>query len=158
MPVLRNVLMLKGINPILGPEILYTIRSMGHGDKLALVDSNFPSSSLNSEVIRLDGVNIKSAAEAILSLFPLDSFVDFPALRMEMDNNPKEINEVHKDLIDTVNKVSGPNWKVGSIERQKFYIEAKKAMAVITTSDTRPYGCFMFTKGVLKPDGTVWII
>ena len=76
---------------------------------------------------------------------------------MEIDGKPDEVNEVHQDLIDTV-KVSGDNWVVGSVERQKFYIEAKIAMAVITTSDTRPYGCFMFTKGVLKPDGNVWII
>ena len=157
MPVLRNVLMLKGINPILGPEILYTIRSMGHGDKLALVDSNFPSSSLNSEVIRLDGVNIKSAAEAILSLFPLDSFVDFPALRMEMDNNPKEINEVHKDFINAIKNYSGDNWNVGSISRMNFYEEAKKVYAIIQTSESRPFGCFIITKGVILPDGSVWV-
>ena len=74
------------------------------------------------------------------------------------DEKPDEINEVQEELIKTVKKVSGDNWVVGSVERQKFYVEAKKAMAVITTSDTRPYGCFMFTKGVLKPDGTVWIV
>ena len=61
-------------------------------------------------------------------------------------------------MIDTVNRISGSNWKVGSTERQKFYVEAKKTMAVITTTDTRPYGCFIFTKGVLKPDGTVLIV
>ena len=77
---------------------------------------------------------------------------------MEIDGKPEEINEVHQDLINTVKDVSGNNWKVGSIERQKFYVEAKKAFAVITTSDTRPYGCFIFTKGVLKPDGSVWIV
>jgi L-fucose mutarotase len=106
----------------------------------------------------MDGLSIPEAAEAILAHFPLDSFIPHPVERMEIDGSPEEINEVHQDLIDTVKKISGPNWKVGSIERQKFYVEAKKAMAVITTSDTRPYGCFMFTKGVLKPDGSVWVI
>ena len=91
-------------------------------------------------------------------VFPLDSFIDEPVLRMEIDGKPDEINEVHQDLINTVKKISGDNWKVGSIERQKFYAEAKKAFAVITTSDARPYGCFMFIKGVLKPDGSVWIV
>ena len=150
--------MLINIDPILSPEILHTLRSMGHGDKLILSDSNFPAYSMNSRVHRLDGVDAARAAKAILSIFPLDSFIESPIQRMEIDGKPDEINEVHQDLIDTVKKVSGDNWKVGSVERQKFYIEAKKAMAVITTSDTRPYGCFMFTKGVLKPDGSVWII
>ena len=61
-------------------------------------------------------------------------------------------------MIDTVKRISGENWKIGSIERQQFYKDAKNTMAVITTSETRPYGCFIFTKGVLKPDGSVWII
>ncbi len=150
--------MLININKLLSPEILSLLRSMGHGDRFVLSDANFPSYSHAAKLYRMDGLNIPEAAAAILSHFPLDSFIPHPVQRMEIDGKPDEINEVHKDLIDTVNKVSGPNWKVGSIERQKFYIEAKKAMAVITTSDTRPYGCFIFTKGVLKPDGTVWII
>ena len=150
--------MLINVNPLISPEILQLIRSMGHGDKFVLSDANFPSYSHANKLYRMDGLNIPQAAEALLSHFPLDSFIPNPVERMEIDGKPDEINEVHKDLIDTVKKVSGNNWKVGSVERQKFYVEAKKAMAVITTSDTRPYGCFMFTKGVLKPDGSVWII
>ena len=106
----------------------------------------------------MDGLNVPQAAEALLEHFPLDSFIPHPVQRMEVDGKPDEINEVQEELINTVKKVSGDNWVVGSIERQKFYVEAKKTMAVITTSETRPYGCFIFTKGVLKPDGTVWII
>ena len=150
--------MLINVNPLISPEILQLIRSMGHGDKFVLSDANFPSYSHANKLFRMDGLNIPQAAQALLSHFPLDSFIPHPVERMEIDGKPDEINEVHQDLIDTVNKVSGDNWKVGSVERQKFYIEAKKAMAVITTSDTRPYGCFIFTKGVLKPDGSVWII
>ena len=150
--------MLINVNPLISPEILQLIRSMGHGDKFVLSDANFPSYSHANKLYRMDGLSIPEAAEALLSHFPLDSFIPHPVERMEIDGKPDEINEVHQDLIDTVKKVSGDNWKVGSVERQKFYIEAKKAMAVITTSDTRPYGCFMFTKGVLKPDGSVWIL
>ena len=150
--------MLINVNPLLSPEILQLIRSMGHGDKFVLSDANFPSYSHANKLYRMDGLSIPEAAEALLSHFPLDSFIPHPVERMEIDGKPDEINEVHQDLIDTVKKVSGDNWKIGSIERQKFYVEAKKTMAVITTSDTRPYGCFMFTKGVLKPDGSVWII
>jgi L-fucose mutarotase len=150
--------MLINVNPLISPEILQLIRSMGHGDKFVLSDANFPSYSHANKLYRMDGLNIPQAAEALLTHFPLDSFIPHPVERMEIDGKPDEVNEVHQDLIDTVKKVSGDNWVVGSVERQKFYVEAKKAMAVITTSDTRPYGCFMFTKGVLKPDGTVWII
>ena len=150
--------MLINVNPLISPEILQLIRSMGHGDKFVLSDANFPSYSHANKLYRMDGLNIPQAAEALLSHFPLDSFIPHPVERMEIDGKPEEVNDVHQDLIDTVKKVSGENWKVGSVERQKFYVEARKAMAVITTSDTRPYGCFMFTKGVLKPDGSVWII
>jgi len=150
--------MLINVNPLISPEILQLIRSMGHGDKFVLSDANFPSYSHANKLYRMDGLNIPQAAEALLTHFPLDSFIPHPVERMEIDGKPDEVNEVHQDLIDTVKKISGDNWVVGSVERQKFYVEAKKAMAVITTSDTRPYGCFMFTKGVLKPDGTVWII
>ena len=150
--------MLINVNPLISPEILQLIRSMGHGDKFVLSDANFPSYSHANKLYRMDGLNIPQAAEALLSHFPLDSFIPHPGERMEIDGKPEEVNDVHQDLIDTVKKVSGANWKVGSVERQKFYVEARKAMAVITTSDTRPYGCFMFTKGVLKPDGSVWII
>lgn len=150
--------MLINVNPLLSPELLFLFRSMGHGDRFVLSDANFPSYSQVEEVYRMDGLNIPQAAEAILSVFPLDSFIPHPVQRMEIDGKPDEVNDVHQDLIEVVKKVSGPNWSVGSIERQKFYNEAKKTKAIITTSDTRPYGCFMFTKGVLKPDGTVWII
>ena len=150
--------MLININPLISPEILSLIRSMGHGDKFVLSDANFPSYSHANKLYRMDGLNIPQAAEALLSHFPLDSFIPHPVERMEIDGKPDELNEVHQEVISAVKKVSGDNWVVGSIERQKFYVEAKKTMAVITTSETRPYGCFIFTKGVLKPDGSVWII
>ena len=150
--------MLINVNPLLSPDILATLRSMGHGDKFVLSDANFPSYSHTDNLLRLDGLSLPQAAEAILSVFPLDSFISEPVCRMQIDDRPDEVNEVHQELIDTVHRVSGKNWKIGSIERQQFYAEAKEAFAVITTSDTRPYGCFIFTKGVLKPDGSVWIV
>ena len=152
--------MLININPILSPELLFHLRSMGHGEKLILADANFPANSMNDRVIRLDGVNISQAAKAILSVFPLDSFLvsqgGSPALRMEVDNKPEEITETHREFIDIVKEVSGENWKVGSIKRQSFYEEAKKAYCIVTTTDARPFGCFILTKGVILPDGKVW--
>ena len=148
--------MLINVDPILSPELLSTLHSMGHGDTLVLADANFPSTSLSKKIIRLDGVNIPSAAKGILSVFPLDSFIEYPVRRMEIDNKPNEINEIQQDFIDVVKSVSGDKWKIGSIERFKFYEEAKNAFAVVSTTDARAYGCFILTKGVIKPDGTVW--
>ena len=154
--------MLINIDPILSPELLFTLRTMGHGDKLVLADANFPSNSMNKNVIRLDGVNIEDAAKAILSVFPLDSFIvsqgGTAANRMEVDDNPNELTETHKEFIQAVKDVSGESWKVGSIERQSFYKEAKKSYAIVTTTDARPFGCFILTKGVIKPDGSVWVL
>jgi len=148
--------MLINIDPILSPDLLSTLHSMGHGDTIVLADANFPSTSLSKKTIRLDGVNIPSAAKAILSVFPLDSFIEYPVKRMEIDNKPDEINEIQSDFINIVKSTSGDKWKVGSIERFKFYEETKNAFAVISTTDARAYGCFILTKGVIKPDGTVW--
>ena len=150
--------MLINIDPILSPEILNTLSSMGHGDRLVLCDSNFPAYSMNRRVHRIDGVDAARAAKAILSIFPLDSFVEFPILRMQIDNKPEELNDVHREMMEVTKSVAGENWKIGSIERFKFYEETKNAYAVITTNETRPFGCFILTKGVLKPDGSVWII
>ena len=133
---------------------------MGHGEKLILAAANFPANTSNDKVIRLDGVGIKEAASAILSVFQLDSFVvsqgGFPALSKEVDDKPDELTETHKEFIEVVKKVSGENWNVGSISRQDFYKEAKKAYCIVTTTDARPYGCFILTKGVILPDGKVW--
>ena len=152
--------MLININPVLSPELLFHLRSMGHGEILILADANFPANTSNDKVIRLDGVGIKEAASAILSVFPLDSFVvsqgGSPALRMEVDDKPDELTETHKEFIEVVKNVSGENWNVGSITRQDFYKEAKNAYCIVTTTDTRPFGCFILTKGVILPDGKVW--
>ena len=153
--------MLININPILSPELLFTLRTMGHGDKLILADANFPADTMNKKVVRLDGVNIPDAAKAILSVLPLDSFLvsqGKPAVcRMEVDEKPQELLESHREFIKVVKEVSGSNWKVGSIERQAFYEEAKKSFAIVTTTDARPFSCFIMTKGVIKPDGDVWV-
>ena len=157
----NNCILIK-VDAILRSDIVIILRSMGHGDRLVLTDANFPAHSMNKNVVRLDGVNIKDAARAILSVFPLDSFVvsqgGTAAKRMEVDDKPDELTETHKEFIKAVKEVSGNNWEVGSIERQSFYEEAKKSYAIVTTTDARPFGCFIITKGVIKPDGSVWVL
>ena len=149
--------MLINIDQNLSPDILKTLREMGHGDKVLISDINFPAHSNNNKIHRLDGLDMTTVMRSILSVFPLDSFVPSPIHRMEVDNAPDEINEVNKEVIDVIKKVSGDHWTVGSIERQQFYQETKKVYAVITTSERRPYCNFILTKGVLKPDGSVWL-
>ena len=148
--------MLINIDPILSPKLLSTLRSMGHGDRLVLADANFPSTSLAKRLIRLDGIDIPNAAKAILSVFPLDIFIECSVTRMEIDNNPEEVNEVHKDFISILKGSSGNKWKIGTTERLQFYKEAKEAYAIVSTTGARAYGCFILTKGVIKPDGSVW--
>ena len=80
--------MLKNINPLLNADLLYALRAMGHGDELVLVDANFPADSNAQQLIRLDGADLIEAAKAILSVFPLDSFVEHAVYRMEVVGNP----------------------------------------------------------------------
>ena len=148
--------MLINIDPILSPKLLSTLRSMGHGNRLVLADANFPATSLAKRLIRLDGINIPNAAKAILSVFPIDSFIEHPVTRMEIDNKPEEINDVHIDFINALKETSGDKWKISAIERLQFYKEAKEAYTIVSTTDARAYGCFILTKGVIKPDGSVW--
>ena len=154
--------MLIKIDPVLSPDLLFLLRSMGHGDKLVIADANFPAHSMNKNVVRLDGVNIKDASKAILSVFPLDSFIvsqgKSAVSRMEVDEQPNELTDAHKEFINVVKEISGPNWSVGSIERQEFYKVAKTAYTIVSTTDARPFGCFVMTKGVIKPDGNVWVL
>ena len=154
--------MLKNLDPILNAELLYILRAMGHGDELALVDCNFPATSVAAEtvtgkLIELEGIDIPAAAKAILSVFPLDSFVEEPVLRMEVVGSPDEIVECHRDMQKALDAESGRTWKMGHIERFAFYERAKSAFAVVAAmNERRPYGCFILKKGVIGPDGNVW--
>jgi len=147
--------MLNGIDPILNADVLYALRAMGHGDDLIIADTNFPSDSVAretvlGEVLRID----RSAAEvirAVLSLYPIDTFVDDSAARMEVVGEPDKILPVMKEVQAQVSAVSGP--KLIGIERFAFYNRAKQAYAVIQTGERRFYGCFAFRKGVVPPDG-----
>jgi L-fucose mutarotase len=149
--------MLKGISPLLNAEVLHTLRAMGHGDDLIIADVNFPSDSVAQETVlghllRIDNVTAAEAAKAVLSLYPLDSFVDDAAARMEIVGKPDEIPEVQKEVQAVIDAAEGRSWPMISIERYAFYERAKKAYAVIQTGERRFYGCFALRKGVIPPD------
>jgi L-fucose mutarotase len=147
--------LLKNLDPLLNADVLYALRAMGHGDTLVLSDTNFPSDSIArktpiKKLLRIDA-SCPRAARAILSVMPLDSFVEHAASRMEVVGNPTEIQPVQKEVQAEIDRAEGKPWPMGSIERMAFYEHAKKAYCVITTAETRFYGCFIFTKGVIPP-------
>lgn len=148
--------MLKGIDPLLNADLLHALRAMGHGDEIALVDANFPAVSVARRLIRLDGVDVVRAGESILSVLPLDSFVEHTALRMEVVGEVDTIPDVQREFQAVVNESAGRALPMGGIERHAFYERAKTAYAVVATGERRVYGCFILIKGVIKPDGTVW--
>ncbi len=148
--------MLKSIDPILNADVLYALRGMGHGDELVICDTNFPADSVARQTVlgrllRIDG-NAPRAARAILSVMPLDAFVDKPARRMEVVGKPNEIPAIQAEVQKEVDAAEGRSWPMGSIERMAFYEVAKKAYCVIQTGERRFYGCFVFKKGVIPPD------
>lgn len=149
--------MLKGIDPILNADVLFALRAMGHGDDLIIADTNFPSDSIARQtrfgrLLRLDNVTAARAARAVLSLYPLDTFVDDAAARMEIVDDPEQIPDVQIEVQDEIDSAEGKPTPMISIERYAFYERAKSAYCVIQTGERRFYGCFAFRKGVIPPD------
>jgi len=151
--------MLKSIDPILNADVLYALRAMGHGDELVLCDTNFPADAVARQTVlghllRIDNVTAARAARAVLSVLPLDSFVEKPALRMEIVDQPDEIPPVQLEVQKEIDAAQGRPLSMGSVERFAFYERAKNAYCVIQTGERRFYGCFIFKKGVIAPDPT----
>jgi len=151
--------MLKGINPLLNSEVLAALRAMGHGDDLIIADTNFPSDSVARQTVlgkllRIDNSTAAEAIEAILSVMPLDTFVDDSAARMEVVDNADEIPPVQQEVQSVINAAEGKSWPMVSIERFAFYERAKKAYCVVQTGERRFYGCIALRKGVVPPDAS----
>ena len=148
--------MLKGVDPLLNAEVLGVLRAMGHGNDLIVADTNFPSYSVarltsHRRLLRIDAPAAR-VVRAVLSLYPLDSFVDDAAARMEIVGDPATVPEVQREVQTEVDAAEGRPWPMVSIERYAFYERAKAAYAVIQTGERRFYGCFAFRKGVIPPE------
>lgn len=146
--------MLKGLSPLLGPDLLWVLEAMGHGDDLVLADRNFPAAAvaaatISGRLVRLAGVDASEATRAVLSLFPLDGFVEAPLRRMEVVGEPDTVLSVHRDVAAIAAEAEGRPIAMGSLERHAFYAEARKGFAVVQTTDARPYACFLLRKGVV---------
>lgn len=149
--------MLKGIDNRLNADVLRVLRAMGHGDVLIVADTNFPSDSVaratvTGELLRMENLTCAEAARAILSVLPLDTFVDDFAGRMEVVGNPTEVPPVQAEVQAEIDRAEGRPRPMIGIERFAFYDMARKSYAVIQTGERRFYGCFMFRKGVIPPD------
>ncbi|NMA83076.1 MAG: L-fucose mutarotase [Epulopiscium sp.] len=140
--------MLKGIPTILSPELLKILMEMGHGDEIILADGNFPASSHAQRLVRADGHNIPELLDAILSLFPLDTYVERPVALMQVvpgDPTQPTIWNKYQEILRTHESILGSEY----IERFKFYERAKKAYAIIATSEKALYANIILKKGVI---------
>lgn len=144
--------MLKGIPEILSPELLKVLCEMGHSDCLVIADGNFPVMSMgkNAHIIRMDGHGVPEILDAILRVFPLDTYIEKPVNLMEVmlgDDVQTPIWDVYKKTVEKYDE-RGKN-AIGEIERFKFYEETKTAYAVIATSEKALYANIMLQKGVV---------
>ncbi|MGJ4909376.1 RbsD/FucU family protein [Bradyrhizobium sp. HKCCYLRH2060] len=150
--------MLKGIDPLLNADVLYALRAMGHGDRLVICDTNFPADAIArqtvfGELLRIDNVSAARAVQAVLSVLPLDTFIEDAAIRMEVVGKPEEVAPVQQEVQAVTNSAEGRPWPLVGVERYAFYEMAKSAYCVIATGERRFYGCFIFSKGVIPLDG-----
>ncbi len=149
--------MLKGIDNRLNAEVLGTLRAMGHGDCIVVVDTNFPAESVaratvTGKLLRMENLSAAEAMNAILSVLPLDTFVEDFAGRMEVVGKPDDLPPVQVEVQAEIDHAEGRSRPLPGIERFAFYDMAKAAFAVIQTGERRFYGCFMLRKGVIPPE------
>jgi L-fucose mutarotase len=143
--------MLKGLDPLLGADLLHVLRAMGHGDDLVIADANFPATTMGRRLVRLDGVTAPRALAAVLSVMPLDDFVEEPCGRIEVVGDPAAEPEVCKEFQAIIDRVEGGRFRLATIERFAFYARAREAFAVVQTGETRLYGCVLLKMGVVRP-------
>lgn len=142
--------MLKGIPPILGPDLLYVLQAMGHGDRIVIVDANYPGDSAGPQLVRLDGHSASDVLDAVLTLMPLDTFVTDPAVCMQVVGDAQKRMPV-MDEFEAIIKKHEPEMGLSSLERFAFYERANSSYAIVQTGERRLYGNVILTKGVIAP-------
>lgn len=141
--------MLRNISPILSPDVLWTLRAMGHGDDLVIADANFPATALGARCHRIDGLPATDVLEAVLAVLPLDSFVPDPAVVMQVVDDSDATPLVVSTFQDITTATADNPATLGKLERFAFYERAKSAFAIIQTGETRLYGNIILKKGVI---------
>jgi L-fucose mutarotase len=140
--------MLKGISPLISPELLSVLARMGHGDEIVLADAHFPGETFNPRIIRADGLRISDLLEAILPLFELDSYVPHPLAMMAAVKGDTLDPNVEDAYLESIYKTNPKIAPIDRIDRFEFYERAKKAFAVVMTGETAKYGNIILKKGV----------
>ena len=141
--------MLKNIPPLLGPDLLHALAAMGHGDTIAIVDRNFPATSNARRLISLPGTNLDEVFEAVLTVLPVDTFVEPAVWRMGPVGDESQMLPVHTAIQTALDDAEGRAVTMGTLDRFEFYRRASEAFAIVSTTDDRPYGCFLVVKGVV---------
>ena len=143
--------MLKGLHPLLGPELLHALAAMGHGDEIGVVDANFPAAGLGRRVIRLDGASATAVLEALLTLLPLDHFVEHPLTTMAVVGAPLAEPEVVAEFGVIASHAEGRAVARQALSREQFYERARQAFALVLCGERRLYGNVLLRKGVVAP-------
>ena len=146
-------IMLKNIDPILSPELLHTLRAMGHGDEIAIVDANYPSVSAGRPLIRADGLSSTRVLDAVLSVMPLDEFVPCAAFHMQVVGDPTGEMPIFAEFRGLLKRHEPAHAGLEGIERFAFYERVKGAFAVVVTGERRLYGNILLKKGIIRPEG-----
>ncbi|GAB5508429.1 MAG: L-fucose mutarotase [Rhizobiaceae bacterium] len=141
--------MLRNIDPLLSPDLLHALRSMGHGDEIVIADAHFPGSSIGPACIRADGSTVSDLLRAVLSAMPLDSFVDDPALTMQVVGEPDTVPEAVREFQSIIDTNADRPVQAKALERFAFYERASQAFAIVQTGDTRIYANIILKMGVL---------
>lgn len=143
--------MLKGINPLLGPDLLRVLRAMGHGDEIAIVDANFPADANAARLVRMDGVSATAVAAAVLEVLPLDNFELDAAFRMIVTGAPEQVPPV---VAEFQRLLGGADYSrpIAGLERHAFYERTTRAYAVVATGETRLWGNLLLKKGAIAPE------
>lgn len=142
--------MLKGVDPLLGPELLAMLRAMGHGDEIVIADANFPAAANARRLVRLEGATAPRAVQAIVSVLPLDDFVPQAAFRMAVTDDPENVPPVSAEMA-AVLTAAGYDRGVEAIERMAFYARAREAFGIVATGEPRFWGNLILKKGAIPP-------
>jgi L-fucose mutarotase len=146
--------MLLGIDPLLGPEALATLRAMGHGDLLVLGDANYPACSTAQRLVRMDGASLPQALRAVLGVLPIDDFEPMPLVSMQVVGKPDAVPPIVKEMQLLVDRLVPGAPRIAAVERFAFYALAKTAYAVFATGERAFYGNLILRKGVVPPPET----
>jgi L-fucose mutarotase len=142
--------MLKGVHPLLVPDLIHVLAAMGHGDEIAIVDANFPAASVGRRVLELRGVKSPEVLDAVLTVFPLDTYVVPAALTMQVVGDPAAVPEPVADFAAALSDHGHGDCEVGQLERGEFYARARNAFAIVRTGELRAYGSILLVKGVVN--------